>query len=150
MFCQGTDSGKKKKANDLKLVFVSCKSVEHIQTSESSVRENNIECWLRHNIISYLCGTFLLTCSHYLLLGGCNKPKPPAGSDAPASLYEELHSVGSLWGQWAPTHEPWPPCWPFHFLPHYTNQNCPTLVRYADYTRMQLHSLIYLCTTWMM
>lgn len=87
---------------------------------------------------------FLLTCSHYLLLGGSNKPKPPAGSDAPASLHEELHSVGRLWGQWAPAHEPWPPCWPLHLLPHYTNQNCLTLVRYTDYTHMQLHSLIYL------
>lgn len=47
MFCHGIDSEKKKKkkANDHKLVFVSLRSVEHIQTSESSsVRENNIEC----------------------------------------------------------------------------------------------------------
>lgn len=60
--------------------------------------------------------------------GGSHQSKPPARPDAPATLHEELHPAGSLWGQWTAAHEPRPPRWPLHFLPHHAHQDCPPMV----------------------
>lgn len=65
----------------------------------------------------------------FLPLGGSDQSQPPSCPDAPAPLHEELHPTGCLWGQRAASHEPRPPGWPLHFLPHYTHQDRPPMVR---------------------
>lgn len=63
-----------------------------------------------------------------LCSGGGHQSEPPARPDAPPTLYEELHPAGSVRGQWAAAHEPWPPRWPLHVLPHHAHQDRPPMV----------------------
>lgn len=63
-----------------------------------------------------------------LCSGGSHQSEPPARPDAPPTLHEELHPAGSVRGQRAAAHEPWPPRWPLHVLPHHAHQDRPPMV----------------------
>lgn len=64
----------------------------------------------------------------YVCSGCGHQSQPPTRTDAASALHEELHPTGCMWGKRAAAHEPGPPCWPVHLLPHHTHQNRTSMV----------------------